>query len=137
MGSMNTGGGKDGGNNPPTDFDPTQFKGEMPQKNPDSISKETSGNTSDEDLNNSSGETSSNNSESPSDDVSNDTSDNNVKNTQDNISDGTQEKISTNPPGNFSENNSQTTVVSSLVLYGVSFFILIAALIFALLYRRR
>lgn len=38
---------------------------------------------------------------------------------------------------NFSENNSQTTVVSSLVLYGVSFFILIAALIFALLYRRR
>ena len=157
MGSMDAGGGKDGGNNPPADFDPAQFKGEMPQKNPDSISKETSGNTSDEDLNNSSGETSdstggeepdnssddtsgetsSNNSESPSDDVSNDTSDNNVKNTQDNISDGTQEKTSTNPPGNFWENNSQTTVVSSLVLYGVSFFILIAALIFVLLYRRR
>lgn len=134
MGSMDAGGGKDHGNNPPTDFDPAQSKGEMPQENPDSISEETSGSASDEGLSNNSGE----NSESPSDDVSNDTSDNNVKNTQDNnISDDTQEKTPANLHDTFSENNSQTTVVSSLILYGISFLILIAALIFAVLYHRR
>lgn len=137
MGSMNTGGGKDGGNNPPTDFDPTQFKGEMPQKDSDTSSDEASVNASDnvsgKNLNNNSGE----NSESFAANDFDNTSDSSTKNAQSNGEDTVGENTPDNFPNTFSEDNSQTSWINNLILYGVTFLVLLAALIFAIVYRRR
>ena len=141
MGSMDAGGGKDGGNNPPADFDPAQFKGEMPQKDSDTSSDEASVNASDnvsgknlnKNLNNNSGE----NSESLAANDFDNTSDSSTKNTQSNGEDTVGENTPDNFPNTFSEDNSQTSWINNLILYGVTFLVLLAALIFAILYRRR
>ena len=135
MGSMNTGGGKDGGNNPPTDFDPTQFKGEMPQKDSDTseASVNASDNVSGKNLNNNSGE----NSESLTANDFDNTSDSSTKNAQSNGEDTVGENTPDDFPNTFSEDNSQTSWINNLILYGVTFLVLLAALIFAIVYRRR
>jgi len=65
------------------------------------------------------------------------TSDRSAKNAQSNGEDTVGENTPDNFPNTFSGDNSQTSWINNLILYGATFLVLLAALIFAILYRRR